>query len=132
MERHYANALLAAISGRTKIQSAKLLKNFFALIERRGHQRLLRGVARELSRASDNIRRRSTLHIASTKKLTRTNTASFKRKYPELFKGITDVTFSVEPKIVGGTVLKSFKERLDLSYRRALLEMYKRFTQNHE
>lgn len=128
LTRHYAEALLSAVSGKTKLQSAKLLKNFFALIERRGHRRLLLGVARELSRVSERARRRATLRIASVKRMNQTNAVSLKRKYPELFKGITDIVFSIEPNLVGGMVLTSHSHRLDLSYRRALLELYKRFT----
>ena len=129
LARHYAQALLAAISGRTKLQTKKLLKNFIALIDSRGHRGILRGVARELGRLHEREERREVVTISSVKKINRPEQMRLKRKHPELFTKNSRIIPMVDTNLVGGTILKSYDRRLDLSYRRALLELYKRSIQ---
>ena len=127
---HYAHALYSAITDHPKDEE-KLVGNFIEALKVNGHTHFLPRIIRSLERYHARDEKERTISITSGKELSEKDTQEILRKEP--FKNLLTASHKrveriVDDSVIGGVIVRTKAVRVDASYKRALLELYKSIT----
>ncbi len=126
----YAEALYRATQEHPHKEDA-LVANFIETLKANGHVHFLPRVVRSLERFRMRDEKERTIRITSSHELSEKETQEILRTEP--FKNLLDASHKrvervVDDSIIGGTIVSTKAQRVDGSYKRALLELYKSIT----
>ena len=126
----YAEALYRAAKEHPHKEDA-LLSNLTETLKANGHTHFLPRIVRSLERFRTRDEKEGTIRITSSRELTEKETQELLRKEP--FKNLLDTSHKrvervVDDSIIGGAIVSTKSQRVDGSYKRALLELYKSIT----
>ena len=125
MKQAYITALTSALLSTKDVES--VLKSTYALLEEKGHLRLwpsvLKGVVRTLEK--QEVGKIPQVTVATEGSL---NVSELKKALTELSIEETETTTVVDPSIIGGFIIQHQDKMLDRSYKRALVEIYRKVT----
>ena len=127
---HYAEALYSAAKDHPEKEDA-LLANLFATLKENGHTHFLPRIVRSLERFRARDEKERTIRITGSRELSEKETQEVLRKEP--FKSLLAsshkrVERAVDDSLIGGVIVSTKAERVDGSYKRALIELYKSIT----
>ena len=127
---HYAEALYSAI-GEHPEHEEKLLSSFLETLKTNGHGHFLPRIIRSLERFRARDEKERTISIVSSKELSEKETQEILRKEP--FKNLLSGTHKrveriVDDSTIGGVIVRTKAQRVDASYKRALLDLYRNIT----
>ncbi len=127
---HYAEALYSALADHPK-DEAKLVGNFVETLKLNGHTHFLPRIIRSIERYHARDEKERTISITSSKELSEKDTQEMLRKEP--FKNLLSSSHKrveriVDASVIGGVIVRTKAVRVDASYKRALLELYKNIT----
>lgn len=128
MKQAYVFALTDALLASTEVD--KVLKSTKELLDKKGHGRLwsavLRGAVQELEKRT---RTNTPQVIISAKAVEKTE--QLKKALTELgVDSSVDFETSVDETIIGGFIVRYKDRMLDASYKRALVDLYRRVTKS--
>jgi F0F1-type ATP synthase delta subunit len=130
LELAYAQALAESVKGKNAAESEKVLKNFRALVEMRGHA----GLFHKIAKAYGNIESKS----AAKKTVSITVPAGAKVEIPKHVEKVfeealgKDIHYSAceDDTLIGGFVAEGGGVRVDESHKSGLLSLYQKIKQN--
>jgi len=122
MPKEYAHALYVSLSQSPKEEHGRILDAFLKHLDRTGKKKALTQILRELNRlAQQEVARADTFKIARKHDVHLVEKiATFRKETSPIV--ITDDT------LIGGYVYKSGSTRIDASYKRALVTLYRSIT----
>ena len=126
----YAEALYSAAKEHPHKEDA-MLTNLVETLKKNGHTHFLPRIVRSLLRFRARDEKERTIRITSSAELSEKETQELLRKEP--FKNLLDASHKrvervVDDSIIGGVIVSTKAERIDGSYKRALIELYKSLT----
>ncbi|HEY9585329.1 MAG TPA: F0F1 ATP synthase subunit delta [Candidatus Paceibacterota bacterium] len=127
----YAQAFHELTTSR-KIEEGALVKQFVAIVAGNGHAHLLPKIVRSLERTLRREEKKETIEVTSAKELSTGDVTEllkrepFKHALSPLHKKVVRKT---DPTLVGGTIVRTGALRIDASYKRSLLELYRHVTE---
>lgn len=127
---HYAKALYSAITDHPNNEE-KLVGNFIETLTANGHTHFLPRIIRSILRYHARDEKERTISITSSKELSEKDTQEILRKEP--FKNLLAASHKrveriIDDSVIGGVIVRTKAVRVDASYKRALLELYKSIT----
>ena len=129
---HYAHALLEMLPEHASHEE-KLMENFVKTVQANGHAHLLPKILRSFGRIVEKEEKASTIEVTSATALSESETASLLRAEPyrlALSSNHRRVIRKTDKGIVGGTLVRTGTMRIDASYKRMLLDLYKNMTKS--
>ena len=127
----YAQAFHELVASK-KIGEETLVKQFVATVAANGHAHLLPKIVRSLGEIERKEEKKETIEVASAKELSTGDVTEllkrepFKHALSPLHKKVVRKT---DPTLVGGTIVRTGALRIDASYKRSLLELYRHITE---
>jgi F0F1-type ATP synthase delta subunit len=118
----YTEAMLALIGEGKK--EADLLSSLFAVLTKKGHERLYPKILRTLLTRLERDAVRTSAQVT----LARDEDASrFKKEIHEALLRLDtkDSTVKIDPTIIGGYIAEAKEKRIDASYKKSLLALYR-------
>lgn len=126
--RYYAEALSRAVHGKDGSEKETLFQNFRNLLTRRGHTILFPSILREFENITQQQKEAATVTL-SVAKLEDADTFRAEVEAVENVFGSKETFAIVEDSmLVGGWRVERKDALYDASYRRGLLELYRKFT----
>lgn len=127
---HYAHALHQLLREHPT-KEAELLKQTLKAVDENGHNHLLNKILRSFSRLEERSAKKNTIEVVTSVPITEHDVQKILKKDP--YKKILSATHkhvkrTVDNSIIGGVVVKTGGERIDTSYKRALIEIYQHIT----
>lgn len=127
---HYAHALDELLKENPKKES-ELLERLLQIVHENGHNHMLKKILRSFTRLHEQSAKKNTIEVISDKPISETDVQKILKKEP--FKKILTaehkhVKRSVDDSIIGGIIVRTGGERIDTSYKRALIELYQHIT----
>ena len=129
---HYAQAF-HELTLTPKMEEGALVKQFVATVAENGHAHLLPKIVRSLERIHRREEKRETIEVTSSKELSPGEVSELLKHEPfkhALSPSHKKVVRKVDETLVGGTLVRTGALRIDASYKRALLELYRHTTEN--
>lgn len=121
----YATALYQALDNTEHHTHDQLLKRFIDVVTSRRHERLLPAIVRAFERKIARAQQGQVAHITFAHSADANNMDGLLQKdLRELGAQDASRTTTEDPTLIGGYVITARGQRLDASYKRALLEMY--------
>ncbi|OGZ07822.1 MAG: hypothetical protein A3C93_05880 [Candidatus Lloydbacteria bacterium RIFCSPHIGHO2_02_FULL_54_17] len=123
---YYAQAFHdLALSG--KIGEETLVKQFVATVAANGHKHLLLQIVRSLERIMRREAKKETIEVFSTKELSQSEVGALLKNEPfkhALSAKHKKVLGKTDDTLVGGVVVRTSREKVDTSHKRALMDLY--------
>lgn len=132
MHEAYAEALYAESRGKPHQEQSEIAERFLALLEKRGHVKLLPKILRALTLRDLKEQDEAGIKVvlASPAHLTRF-TSDIARAEDAVFGGKKERKIKIDSSLVGGFVLEKGGLRFDASFKRKLLSLFKTLTVTH-
>lgn len=122
---HYAQALYYALRGRSEEEADILLNNFVAVIREHGHEKLLPAIVQSYEKLSRSYGAHDGVRITVARRedadLHHTSIAV---DLAALRADSSAVRTDVDPTLIGGYSIEANGERIDATYKSALLSLY--------
>ena len=128
---YYARALHSALKEHPEMEE-KLLKQFAETVKANGHTYLLPKIVRSFGKLREKEEKGNTIQDTSAVSLSEQQTQELLKKEPfkhALSTSHKKVIRTVDSSLVGGVIVKTGNERIDASYKRALLDLYQHITE---
>ena len=127
---HYAYALEELLR-EEPTKETELVDRMLTVVHQNGHDHLLKKILRAFTKLHDRHIKRSTIEVVTATPITEADVQKLLKSEP--FKKILSadhkhVKRTVDDSIVGGTIVRTGAERVDTSYKRALIELYQHIT----
>ncbi len=127
---HYAHALEELLKAHPEKES-ELVERMFTVVHENGHDHLLKKILRSFTRLHERDAKKSTIEVVTATPIAEAEVQKLLKQDP--FKKILSadhkhVKRTVDETIVGGTIVRTGGERIDTSYKRALIELYQHIT----
>ena len=122
----YAKALYE-LHTESKLDEAKLLKQFIGTVSANGHAHMLGKIMSGFERLVTKGINETTIEVRSAKEMTESGVLSLLKKEPfnHALRGTPKkVVRKTDPTIVGGTIVRSKTIRIDASHKRMLIDLY--------
>jgi ATP synthase F1 delta subunit len=127
---HYAHALEELLK-ESPAKETELVERLFTVIKENGHEHLLKKVLRSFTRLHERDLKKSTIEVITATPLPESEVVKLLKKAP-FSKILTadhrHVSRKVDDSIVGGAIVRTGSQRIDQSYKRALIELYQHIT----
>lgn len=127
---HYAHALEELLKEQPT-KETELVERLLTVVHENGHDHLLKKILRSFTKLHERDAKKSTIEVVTSSPITESEVQKLLKIDP--FKRILSpdhkhVKRSVDDTIVGGTIVKTGGQRIDQSYKRALIELYQHIT----
>lgn len=127
---HYAHALHQLLREQPSKES-ELIKQTLKTVHENGHDHLLHKILRSFTRLEERSSKRHTIEVVTSAPISETDVQKILKKDP--FKKILSadhkhVKRTVDDSIIGGVIVRTGAERVDTSYKRALIQLYQHIT----
>lgn len=123
----YAHALHQAARNADRVRQEELFQNLLHILKTKGHQRLLPQILHEYERLMAHVQEQSkgVLEVTHQKDV-RHLTKEIERACQKLHLTAANLELKVNDQLVGGFLLRKSGTLFDASYRRQLIELYRR------
>lgn len=109
----------------------KSVEHVVGVVRMNGHEYMLPKIVRAIERIAQKNAKHETIEVITANELPQTEVSALLRQ--EQFAKILSplhkrVVRKVDPTLIGGTIVKTDSERIDMSYKRMLQEIYQNMT----
>ncbi len=124
---HYAKALAELLSDRPASEGAAIAERLVETARKNGHAHLLPRIARAYEKIAKKNERARTVEVVTAHKSDPALVTATAKKNGVATEGM-HVVSRTDATLVGGALVRTRSERIDMSYKRALMELYKKLT----
>lgn len=115
----------------SKMEEGVLVKQFVATVVQNGHAHLLRKILRSIERTVRREEKQSTIEVTSAKELSQEDVGALLKKEPWKYAPSSahkKVLRKTDGALIGGAVVRTSTTKIDASYKRILLDLYRQIT----
>jgi len=123
MKTEYAHALYLALKDKNEEQRNRVISNFHAVLRRKGHISLVKGISKEFSKLAGRSQDSSVTIVVN--RMSDTNAIHDARDVRARFFREREETIISDETITGGFIIESKTKLFDASYKNMLLKMYR-------
>ncbi len=127
---HYAHALEQLLKEHPESET-ELIERLVVVVRDNGHHHLLSKILRSFTKLHERDEKRNTIEVITATAVGETDIQRLLKSDP--FKRILStkhkhVKRTIDDSIVGGTIVRTGSQRVDASFKRALIELYQNIT----
>jgi F0F1-type ATP synthase delta subunit len=127
---HYAHALEELLKEQPG-KETELVERLLIVVHENGHDHLLKKILRSFTKLHERDAKKSTIEVVTSSPITESEVQKLLKVDPYkriLLADHKHVKRTVDDTIVGGAIIRTGGQRIDQSYKRALIELYQHIT----